>query len=153
MGCVNTIAAILFGLDRWQTLIAVGLLRQPGFALLNLVSVLANLAAFSVWLLVPYFLARVPGYRLAESGAILATAAAGAVLAAPIAGRILRAYFEGKGVIKKPVPQGAAADDEAEEADLDAVLLETIQKSLGLFVAPSGEQRRHLRVLHASRPS
>ena len=71
-----------------RPIIAVEVLRQPGFALLNLVSVLANLAAFSVWLLVPYFLARVPGYTLTESGIILATAAAGAVLAAPIGGRI-----------------------------------------------------------------
>jgi EmrB/QacA subfamily drug resistance transporter len=70
-------------------IIAVEILKQPGFALLNLVSVLSNLAAFSVWLLVPYFLARVPGYTLAWSGAILAAAAAGAVLAAPIAGRIV----------------------------------------------------------------
>ncbi|HLZ05373.1 MAG TPA: MFS transporter [Bradyrhizobium sp.] len=71
-----------------RPIIAIEILRQPGFALLNLVSVLANLAAFSVWLLVPYFLARVPGYSLTESGIILATAAAGAVLAAPIAGRM-----------------------------------------------------------------
>jgi len=71
-----------------RPIIAVGILRQPGFALLNFVSVLANIAAFSIWLLVPYFLARVPGYGLAESGAILATAAAGAVLAAPIGGRL-----------------------------------------------------------------
>lgn len=70
-------------------IIAVDVLRLPGFAVLNLVSVLANLAAFSVWLLVPYFLARVPGYALAWSGAILASAAAGAALAAPIAGRII----------------------------------------------------------------
>ena len=63
-------------------------LGQRGFGLLNLVSVLANLAAFSVWLLVPYFLARVPGYSLTESGVILATAAAGAALAAPIGGRL-----------------------------------------------------------------
>jgi MFS family permease len=70
-------------------IIAVEILRLPGFALLNLVSVLANLAAFSVWLLVPYFLARVPGYALTESGAILAAAAAGAVLAAPIGGRLV----------------------------------------------------------------
>jgi len=61
-----------------RPIIAVELLRQRGFGLLNLVSVLANLAAFSVWLLVPYFLARVPGYSLTESGVILATAAAGA---------------------------------------------------------------------------
>src|SRR5262249_14212682 len=63
------------------------ILKQPGFALLNLVSVLVNLAAFSVWLLVPYFLARVPDYSLTEGGIILATAAAGTALAAPISGR------------------------------------------------------------------
>jgi MFS family permease len=70
-------------------IIALEVFRLPGFAMLNLVSVLANIAAFSVWLLVPYFLARVPGYSLAESGAILASAAAGAVLAAPIGGRLI----------------------------------------------------------------
>ncbi len=72
-----------------RPIIAIDILRLPGFTLLNLVSVLANLAAFSVWLLVPYFLARVPGYALVVNGAILATAAAGAVLAAPIAGRVV----------------------------------------------------------------
>jgi MFS family permease len=71
-----------------RPIIAVDILKQPGFALINLVSVLANLAAFSVWLLVPYFLARVPAYSLTESGAILATAAAGAALSAPIGGRL-----------------------------------------------------------------
>lgn len=63
--------------------------RLPGFAMLNLVSVLANIAAFSVWLLVPYYLTRVSGYTLAESGAILASGAAGAVMAAPIGGRLI----------------------------------------------------------------
>jgi MFS family permease len=72
-----------------RPIIAVDILKQPGFALLNLVSVLLNLAAFSIWLLVPYFLARVPAYSLTESGAILATAAAGAALAAPIGGRLV----------------------------------------------------------------
>src|SRR6185312_8453071 len=71
-----------------RPIIAVEILKQPRFALLNLVSVLVNLAAFSVWLLVPYFLARVPAYSLTESGAILASAAAGAALAAPIGGRL-----------------------------------------------------------------
>ena len=90
-------AAFIFRESRAaRPIIAVGLLRQGGFALLNLVSVLANLAAFSVWLLVPYFLARVPGYTLAEGGAILATAAAGAVLAAPIGGRLVGRYISAK---------------------------------------------------------
>ena len=72
-----------------RPIIALDVFSLPGFAMLNLVSVLANLAAFSVWLLVPYYLARVPGYTLAESGAILAAGAAGAVLAAPIGGRLI----------------------------------------------------------------
>jgi EmrB/QacA subfamily drug resistance transporter len=65
--------------------------RLPGFAILNLVSVLTNLAAFSVWLLVPYYLTRVSGYSLGASGAILASGAAGAALAAPIGGRLIGA--------------------------------------------------------------
>lgn len=68
-------------------------LRLPGFAVLNLVSVLANIAAFSVWLLVPYYLTRVSGYTLAESGAILASGAAGAVLAASMGGRLIGQRF------------------------------------------------------------
>ena len=79
-----------------RPIIAVDILRQPGFALLNLVSVLLNLAAFSVWLLVPYVLARVPIYNLTESGAILATAAAGAALSAPIGGRLVGARISAR---------------------------------------------------------
>jgi MFS family permease len=70
-------------------IIATKVLKSPGFALLNIVSVTANLAAFSVWLLVPYYLTRIPGHTLAESGAILAAGAAGAVLASPIGGRLI----------------------------------------------------------------
>lgn len=72
-----------------QPIIAPKILKSPGFALLNIVSVTANVAAFSVWLLVPYYLARVPGRTLAENGAILAAGAAGAVLASPIGGRLI----------------------------------------------------------------
>jgi len=36
----------------------------------------------------------------------------GGSAAAPIAGRLLRAYFEGKGVIKKPEPKPAGPDDD-----------------------------------------
>ncbi len=100
-------AAFIFRESRAaRPIIAVGILLQPGFALLNLVSVLVNLAAFSVWLLVPYFLARVPTYTLTESGAILATAAAGAALAAPIGGRLV-----GRGISARRLAiAGAAAN-------------------------------------------
>jgi MFS family permease len=81
-----------------RPIIAVEILRQPGFALLNLISVLVNLAAFSVWLLVPYFLAHVPGYSLTEGGVVLATAAAGAALVAPIGGRIAGRRISAQGL-------------------------------------------------------
>jgi len=41
----------------------------------------------------------------------------GGSAAAPIAGRLLKAYFESKGVIKKPVPKQAKSDEEGADAD------------------------------------
>ncbi len=82
-----------------RPIIAMDVLKLPGFALLNLVSVLANLAAFSVWLLVPYYLARVPPYSLTEGGAILAAGAAGAALAAPIGGRLIGRHFSAERLV------------------------------------------------------
>jgi len=79
-----------------QPLVATGILKSPGFAWLNIVSVTANLAAFSVWLLVPYYLARVPGHTLAQNGAILAAGAAGAVVASPIGGRLIERRISAK---------------------------------------------------------
>jgi len=87
---IAALAAFAFRQSRAERpIIALEILKSPGFALLNLISVTTNLAAFSVWLLVPYYLTRVPGHTLAESGAILAAGAAGAVLASPIAGRLI----------------------------------------------------------------
>src|SRR5260221_1784612 len=92
LGLLSVVAFAGFGFRQSRAehpIIATGILKSPGFALLNLVSVTANLAAFSVWLLVPYYLTRMPGHTLAESGAILASGAAGAVLASPIGGRLV----------------------------------------------------------------
>ncbi len=83
-------AAFIFRQSRAaRPIIKFEVFRLPGFATLNLVSLLANLAAFSIWLLVPYYLTRVTGYSLGTSGAILASGAAGAALAAPIGGRLI----------------------------------------------------------------
>lgn len=41
----------------------------------------------------------------------------GGSAAAPIAGKLLKAYFEGKGVIKKPVPKPASTSDEGPAVD------------------------------------
>jgi EmrB/QacA subfamily drug resistance transporter len=62
--------------------------RLPGFAVLNLSNVLINLAAFSVLLLVPFYLTRATDLPLAASGAILATGSLGMAVASPIAGRL-----------------------------------------------------------------
>jgi MFS family permease len=92
LGMLSAVAFAGFAFRQYHAehpIIAIKILKLPGFAQLNLISVLTNLAAFSVWLLVPYYLTRVPGHTLAESGAILAAGAAGAVLAAPIGGRLI----------------------------------------------------------------
>lgn len=103
------LAGFVFRQSRAQhPIIPLAILRLPGFALINLVSVLANLAAFSVWLLVPYHLARLPHYSLAEGGAILASGAAGAVLASPIGGRLIeRQMTAGRLAIAGAVAIGA----------------------------------------------
>lgn len=77
-------------------LIAPAVLKSPGFAMLNIISIATNLAAFSVWLLVPYYLVRMPGRTLAQNGAILAAGAAGAVLASPIGGRLIERLVSAK---------------------------------------------------------
>jgi len=62
--------------------------RLPGFAAVNLANVLVNLAAFAVWLLVPFYLTRATDLPLAASGAILATGSLAMAGTAPIAGRL-----------------------------------------------------------------
>jgi MFS family permease len=92
LGLLSIVAFTGFGFRQSRAenpIIATKILKSPGFALLNLISVLTSLAAFSVWLLVPYYLTRIPGHTLTESGAILAAGAAGAVLASPIGGRLI----------------------------------------------------------------
>ena len=63
--------------------------RVPGFGLLNLANVLVNLAAFSVWLIVPYYLAQATDLGVTVGGAVLATAAVGVLVASPVGGRLI----------------------------------------------------------------
>ena len=60
-------------------IIDLGLFRRPGFAALNLASVLVQLAGFAVMLLVPFHLARVLGLPPLMLGAVLAANAIGAM--------------------------------------------------------------------------
>lgn len=73
-----------------------GVFRQRGFAVLNLASIVVNLAAFSVWLLVPYYLSRIAGVGFGVGGAILSTGAVGAILASLLGGHAIGRVAAGR---------------------------------------------------------
>jgi MFS family permease len=66
------------------------LFRSLSFALINLGSVLVNLAGFAVLLLVPYYLVRIGGLSDALAGFVLATWAVGTVAGSPLGARLVR---------------------------------------------------------------
>jgi MFS family permease len=88
-----------------QPIIDLGVFRVPGFAVLNLISVLVNLAAFAVWLLVPFYLTRAAGFVPAVGGGVLAASAIGTVLGSSAGGRLIgrvparRVVLAGAGLI------------------------------------------------------
>ena len=72
-----------------RPMIRVDLFRDLGFALINAVYVLMNLAAFSVLLFVPYFFARFSAMPLWLAGVVLASGSAAMALTSPLAGRLI----------------------------------------------------------------
>jgi MFS family permease len=64
------------------------LFSDLSFALVNTVSIIVNYGAFSILLLVPYFLVRTAGLESGIAGVVLALAAVGAVAGSWLAGRI-----------------------------------------------------------------
>src|SRR5262249_18491314 len=72
-----------------RPMIRIDLFRDAGFAAINAVYVLMNLAAFSVMLFVPYFLARFSAMPLWLQGLVLATGAIATALTSPLAGRLI----------------------------------------------------------------
>ena len=64
--------------------------RNAGFAMVNLANALVNLAAFSIMLLAPFYLARVPGLTLPLAGLVLASSPFAMIFAAPLAGRLAK---------------------------------------------------------------
>ena len=71
-----------------QPLIRLSLFRDVGFATMNAASIAVNLTAFSVLLLVPYYLVRIAGLDAAAGGAMLACGAGGTVVGSWLAGRL-----------------------------------------------------------------
>ncbi len=74
-----------------QPIIDLRFFRDRDFALITLAHALLNLAGFSVMLLVPFYLDRLGGLSVPESGLVLASSPAGIMLAGPVAGRLARA--------------------------------------------------------------
>ncbi len=70
-----------------QPIIRLALFRDAAFTLMNLISIIVNYAAFSILLLVPFFLVGTAGLDSGRSGAVLALAAIGSVAGSWIAGR------------------------------------------------------------------
>ncbi|MFM9940599.1 MAG: MFS transporter [Hyphomicrobiaceae bacterium] len=71
-----------------EPIIRPALFRDAGFTLVNVVSVIVNYAAFSILLLVPYYLVRTAGLAPGPGGLVLALAAIGTVAGSWLAGRI-----------------------------------------------------------------
>jgi MFS family permease len=71
-----------------QPIVDLALFRVPGFAVLNLASVLVYLTSFSILLFAPYYLVRYTGLALPAAGAVLAASFAGTTAASLLAGRI-----------------------------------------------------------------
>jgi EmrB/QacA subfamily drug resistance transporter len=62
--------------------------HDADFAVINVSNALINLSAFSIMLLAPFYLSRIPGLTLPEAGLVLAASPVGTILAAPLAGRL-----------------------------------------------------------------
>jgi MFS family permease len=66
--------------------------RDSDFAVINISNVLINLSAFSIMLLAPFYLSRIPGLSLPMAGLVLAASPAGTIVAAPMAGRLAKGH-------------------------------------------------------------
>jgi MFS family permease len=71
-----------------RPIIDVSYFRDADFAAANVAFALANLAAFSIMLLVPFYLNQVSGLSVPVGGLVLAASPFGTILAAPLAGRL-----------------------------------------------------------------
>jgi len=75
-----------------KPIIDFGPFRSADFAVINISNVLINLSAFSIMLLAPFYLSRVPGLTLPAAGLVLAASPAGTIVAAPMAARLAQGH-------------------------------------------------------------
>jgi len=72
-----------------EPIIRPGLFADPAFAVPNIMSVLANLAGFSILLLTPYYLVNVLKLSALLSGLVLALSFVGSLIGAPLSARLV----------------------------------------------------------------
>ena len=72
-----------------EPIIRPGLFADPAFAVPNVISVLANLAGFSILLLTPYYLVNVLKLSAVVSGLVLALSFVGSLIGAPLSARLV----------------------------------------------------------------
>jgi EmrB/QacA subfamily drug resistance transporter len=75
-----------------EPIIALSLFRQPAFTIANGTHILAQVAGFTIFLLVPYYLLNYYHVPASTGGFLLAVAPLGTVLASPISGWLLSRY-------------------------------------------------------------
>jgi MFS family permease len=75
-----------------EPVIDLRLFQRPAFVIANVANILANIAGFTILLLVPYYLVNYRGVSPVIGGLLLAMAPLGSVLASPVSGRLIR-YF------------------------------------------------------------
>src|ERR1700744_5406496 len=66
--------------------------RNTDFTVINIGNVLINLSAFSIMLLAPFYLSRIPGLSLPAAGLVLASSPLGIIMAAPIAASLAKGH-------------------------------------------------------------
>ena len=79
-----------------EPIIRPSLFRNIDFAVMNLLSIAVNFAAFSIMLLVPYYLARTRGLDAVSGGVVLALANIGTVGGSWLAGRLASGIAVGR---------------------------------------------------------
>lgn len=65
---------------------------DAGFTVTNIANALVNLAAFTIMLLAPFYLAHIPGLSLPAAGLVLASSPFALIFAAPLAGRLAKGF-------------------------------------------------------------
>jgi MFS family permease len=75
-----------------QPIIDFALFHGADFTVINISNGLINLSAFSIMLLAPFYLSRIPGLSLPAAGLVLAASPVGTIVAAPLAGRLAQGH-------------------------------------------------------------